>query len=95
MAIIALILGTGIRVSECAGVDLQDLNLKEAVLDVTRKGGQKDSVPIAEWTLSYIKQYKDIRTDRYMADQKPVSYTHLIAMVISKIPLKIVTQVAA
>ena len=30
MAIIALILGTGIRVSECAGVDLQDLNLKDA-----------------------------------------------------------------
>ena len=74
MAIIALILGTGIRVSECAGVDLQDLNLKEAVLDVTRKGGQKDSVPIAEWTLSYIKQYKDIRTDRYMADQKQTAF---------------------
>lgn len=41
MAIAALILGTGIRVSECAGVDLSDLNLKDAVLDVTRKGGQK------------------------------------------------------
>ena len=51
LAIIALILGTGIRVSECAGVNLQDLNLKEAVLDVTRKGGQRDSVPIAEWTI--------------------------------------------
>ena len=28
MAVIALILGTGIRVSECAGVDMKDLNLK-------------------------------------------------------------------
>ncbi len=41
MAIVALILGTGIRVSECAGVNLNDLNLKDAILDVTRKGGQR------------------------------------------------------
>lgn len=74
MAIIALILGTGIRVSECAGVDLQDLNLKDAVLDVTRKGGQKDSVPIAEWTLDYIQKYKNIRMDRYSADQKETAF---------------------
>lgn len=74
MAIIALILGTGIRVSECAGVDLQDLNLKDAVLDVTRKGGQKDSVPIAEWTLDYIQKYKDIRARRYFADAKQTAF---------------------
>lgn len=74
MAIIALILGTGIRVSECAGVDMQDLNIKDAVLDVTRKGGQKDSVPIAEWTLNYIKNYKKIRVERYMADSKQTAF---------------------
>lgn len=74
MAIAALILGTGIRVSECAGVDLSDLNLKDAVLDVTRKGGQKDSVPIAEWTLPYIKRYKGIRNERYHADSKQVAF---------------------
>lgn len=67
MAIIALILGTGIRVSECAGVDLSDINFKKATLDVTRKGGQKDSVPIAEWTLSYITAYKKIRRQSYSA----------------------------
>ncbi|MBD5430909.1 MAG: tyrosine recombinase XerS [Lactobacillus sp.] len=69
MAIIALILGTGIRVSECAGVNLQDLNFKNATLDVTRKGGQRDSVPIAEWTLDYVEAYKKIRVQRYHADQ--------------------------
>lgn len=67
MAIIALILGTGIRVSECAGIDLPDINFKKATLDVTRKGGQRDSVPIAEWTLVYIREYKKIRKQRYLA----------------------------
>lgn len=69
MAIIALILGTGIRVSECANVNMKDLNIKSAILDVTRKGGQRDSVPIAEWTLDYIQQYKDIRKTRYSANK--------------------------
>lgn len=74
MAIIALILGTGIRVSECAGVNMSDLNLKEAILDVIRKGGQRDSVPIAPWTLEYIKQYKSIRKDRYHPDNKESAF---------------------
>lgn len=65
MAIVALILGTGIRVSECAGVNLSDINLKEAMLDVTRKGGQRDSVPIAEWTLPYIRKYAEMRKILY------------------------------
>ncbi|MDO4912238.1 MAG: tyrosine recombinase XerS [Lactobacillus sp.] len=70
IAIIALILGTGIRVSECANVNMSDLNWKQAMLDVTRKGGQQDSVPIAPWTLPYIKEYADIRKDRYHALKK-------------------------
>lgn len=74
LAIIALILGTGIRVSECAGVNLQDLNLKEAVLDVTRKGGQRDSVPIAEWTIDYLIEYKKIRSQRYQDDKKMTAF---------------------
>ena len=65
IAIIALILGTGIRVSECAGINVADLNLRKATLDVTRKGGQRDSVPIAEWTLDYLIDYKKVRKHRY------------------------------
>lgn len=74
MAIIALILGTGIRVSECAGVNLADLNLKKATLDVTRKGGQRDSVPIAEWTLDYITEYQKVRRERYSATKKETAF---------------------
>lgn len=74
MAIIALILGTGIRVSECAGIDLTDLNLKKATLDVTRKGGQRDSVPIAQWTINYISDYKKVRRQRYMASKKETAF---------------------
>ncbi|RMC58106.1 tyrosine recombinase XerS [Lactobacillus sp. ESL0260] len=74
MAIIALILGTGIRVSECAGIDVSDINFKKATLDVTRKGGQRDSVPIAEWTIIYIRRYQKIRQERYSASKKDSAF---------------------
>ncbi len=70
IAIITLILGTGVRVSEAANIDLGDLNLKQSLLDVVRKGGQKDSVPIAPWAIQYIKNYLRIRAKRYHALKK-------------------------
>lgn len=70
LALVALILGTGIRVSEAAGVDLANLNLQNQTLEVVRKGGQRDAVPIAPWTLPYLKDYVAIRTDRYQASNQ-------------------------
>ncbi len=38
-AILTLLLNTGIRVSECAGLNTDDINFKEKSFQVTRKGG--------------------------------------------------------
>lgn len=38
-AIITLFLGTGIRVSECVGLDIDDIDFSQNALKVTRKGG--------------------------------------------------------
>ncbi len=65
IALVALILGTGIRVSETAGVDVKDLDLKGETLEVTRKGGQRDAVPIAPWTMPYVQAYATVRAQRY------------------------------
>lgn len=40
-AIITLLLGTGIRVSECVGLDLTDVDFKNNSIKVTRKGGNQ------------------------------------------------------
>lgn len=40
-AILSLFLGTGIRVSECIGINLSDVNLEENAFLVTRKGGNQ------------------------------------------------------
>jgi site-specific recombinase XerD len=41
LAILTLLLGTGIRVSECVGLDIQDIDFKNGGIKVTRKGGSE------------------------------------------------------
>ena len=41
LAILTLLLGTGIRVSECVGLDLNDVDFKNYGITVTRKGGNQ------------------------------------------------------
>lgn len=57
IAIVALLLGSGVRVSEAANANLTDLHFDTERLDVVRKGGQRDSVPIAHWTIKYLREY--------------------------------------
>ncbi|KRM11561.1 site-specific tyrosine recombinase XerS [Paucilactobacillus suebicus DSM 5007 = KCTC 3549] len=69
LAIIALILATGVRVSECADVDLADLNLSEQILNVVRKGGAQDTVPIADFAVKYLTDYLATRSNTYQPDK--------------------------
>ncbi|NVY95796.1 tyrosine recombinase XerS [Lactobacillus sp. DCY120] len=67
LAINALLLGSGIRVSELTNTNLTDLNWEQAQVKVQRKGGKFDTVPIAQWVLPYLQPYLEIRTLRYQA----------------------------
>lgn len=67
LAINALLLGSGLRVSEAANADLRHLNLNTGTIGVVRKGGQRDTVPIAPWTLPYIQTYVTQRQQLYHA----------------------------
>jgi integrase len=69
LAIIALLLSSGIRLSEAVNADLKDLNLKTMLIEVTRKGGKKDTVNIAVFAKPYLENYLKIRKPRYHADK--------------------------
>ena len=70
LAIIALLLASGVRLSEAVNLDLRDLNLKMMVIDVTRKGGKRDSVNVAAFAKPYLEQYLAIRDKRYKTEKK-------------------------
>ncbi len=61
-AIMMLFFGTGIRVSELVGIDLEDIDFYNASLIITRKGGDEDEVYFPEIVEDAIKDYVD--TDR-------------------------------
>lgn len=57
VAVIALLLGSGIRVSELVHLNLKDLNVTQRSIIVIRKGNKKDAPLIADWAMPYIKDY--------------------------------------
>lgn len=64
LAIMTLLLGTGIRVSECVGLDLGDIDMKNSRIKVTRKGGYEAFVyfgdEVTEALLSYLDERKNL-----------------------------------
>lgn len=60
IAIFTLFLGTGIRVSECVGLDVEDVDFRNNRIRIIRKGGKEEYVyfgaEVAETLKNYIKE---------------------------------------
>ena len=61
-AIMMLFFGTGIRVSELVGIDLEDIDFYNASLIITRKGGDQDEVYFPSIVEEAIRDY--VNNDR-------------------------------
>jgi site-specific recombinase XerD len=69
IAIINMLLGSGIRVSEIANLLIHDINFKKGQIDIIRKGNKEDTVLVLPSALESLKKYLEIRTDRYKPNQ--------------------------
>lgn len=60
LALLTLLLGTGIRVSECVGLDINDVDFDNARIKVVRKGGYESFVyfgdEVAEALIGYMEE---------------------------------------
>lgn len=67
MAIICLLLSTGLRVSECAELDISDINMDKSYIKIVRKGGNEATAyfsdEAAEYLQAYITERNQIKTD--------------------------------
>lgn len=61
LAIVTLLLGTGIRVSECVGLDIEDVDFKNNGIKVTRKGGNEMVVYFGPEVEKALKNYLEVR----------------------------------
>lgn len=60
-AIIMLLLGTGIRVSECVGLNIQDVELNENRINIIRKGGKESHIYFGDDVCEVIRVYIEER----------------------------------
>lgn len=61
VAILTLLLGTGIRVSECVGLDIKDVDFRNNGIHITRKGGFETVVYFGEEVESALQDYLEER----------------------------------
>lgn len=61
LALVTLLLGTGIRVSECVGLDISDVDFKNNGIKVVRKGGNEMVVYFGEEVESALRDYLEER----------------------------------
>ena len=61
LALVTLLLGTGVRVSECVGLDIEDVDFKNNGIKVTRKGGNEMVVYFGPEVEKALKNYLEVR----------------------------------
>lgn len=62
-AILTLLLGTGMRVSECVGLDIRDIDFETTGLRVTRKGGDEMILYFGQEVEAALTAYLDFREE--------------------------------
>jgi integrase/recombinase XerC len=64
LAILELLYGCGLRVSELVGIDVPDVNLDERSVRILGKGNKERQVPIGIRAAEAVQRYLDVRSDR-------------------------------
>ena len=63
LALLTLLLGTGIRVSECVGLDLDDVDFKNGGIQIHRKGGKEVTIYFGSEVEAALLDYLDERKE--------------------------------
>lgn len=63
LALLSLLLGTGIRVSECVGLDIADVDFKNNGIKIHRKGGAEVIVYFNDEVADALQDYLEIRSE--------------------------------
>ena len=61
VALLTLLLGTGMRVSECVGIDINDIDFKNTGIKIRRKGGYEAVVYFGDEVETALLDYLEIR----------------------------------
>ena len=77
IAIMTLLLGTGLRVSECVGLNLKDIDFKVNALSVTRKGGNQVILYFSDEVKIALFDWLEKRAENPALIDEPALFTSL------------------
>ena len=77
LAMVSLLLGTGIRVSELVGIDVSDVNFNDLSFIVTRKGGARVILYFSEEVAGYLYDYYRLRSADKSLKNEPALFLSL------------------
>lgn len=77
LAMVSLFLGTGIRVSELVGLDLDDVNFDDLSFVVTRKGGARVILYFSDEIAGYLYDYYSMRKSDTSLQKEPALFLSL------------------
>ncbi len=77
LAMVSLLLGTGIRVSELVGIDVSDVNFEDMSFLITRKGGARVILYFSEEVAGYLYDYYRMRTADSTLKKEPALFLSL------------------
>jgi integrase/recombinase XerC len=69
-AILETLYSSGLRISELAGIRLQDIDLKRGLIRVTGKGNKQRIVPLGSYAIEAINNYLKVRP-QFMRENNP------------------------
>jgi site-specific recombinase XerD len=68
-AIVSLILGSGLRLSELVGIELDDIDFSKFCVRVIRKGNKEQFVYFSQVAMTDLQEYLLIRTKKYQVEK--------------------------
>ena len=84
-AILEVLYGCGLRVSEAVGLKISDIFVKEQFVRVTGKGDKQRLVPIGDEALEYVLKYLDMRPEPYDKASEDVLFLNRFGRKLSRI----------
>lgn len=76
-AMLSLFLSTGIRVSECVGLDLDDFDFDNNAFKITRKGGNQTVLYFSEETKSALLNWLKVREEKKLPEEETAMFISL------------------
>ena len=68
VAMLSLFLGTGIRISECVGINIEDIDFSVNGFKVTRKGGNQVVLYFSDEVANHLREYLEERINKPNVD---------------------------